>query len=615
MKILASLSARIYAVMALCAVVTLSLGGLLLHSSYQSRAAFDWVGHSQRVIISLNSLQANLGQAESGLRGYLLTDDASYLANFDDNIARAATLRDTVIELVQDNPQQLQRAEALRSLATDKALVMTRAVQRGRRVGATQAANPVSRERGRSLMQQINAITMAMRDDERRLLLQRTEDANQSYELVRVLLFVGCPLLALLILLLGWQIRTGMTRPLENLLDAVNRFGGGDRDARAKVAGGVEFRELARAHNVMAEQLASAIEQSNMAEAQLARANAELVQRSRALETRQKSIELLSGMARRLQAIRDEGELTTVLDCFLPQVLPDLAGALYVLNHSHNLLIRISTWGEPYANPETFMPDQCWALRRGQSHEVARPGADIVCVHASGSVPVERMCEPVIAGGEVLGLIYVEGLSSPEDRFRLELLMENVALALVNENLRARLREQSIRDPLTRLFNRRYLEEAMQIEAARARRTGAPLAVVMADVDHFKRFNDTHGHEAGDALLREVAGQIQAHFRHGDIVCRYGGEEFTVIAPGASLELICRRVDELRRAVREMTIEFRGQRLGPVTMSFGIDVWNAADERSTDTLIGEADRALFRAKRLGRDRIEVVPPRADEAAE
>ncbi|MFZ3482479.1 diguanylate cyclase [Sphingomonas sp. 3-13AW] len=615
MKRLVSLSARIYAVMALSVMGTLSLGALLLASSYHSREAFQWVGHSQRVIISLNSLVSNLGEAESGLRGYLMTDDPTYLRRFDGNLAQAHNVRETIVELVRDNPRQLKRAQRLRTLAAEKAEIMGAVVQRGRRVGAMKAVNPATREHGRSLMEQISALTAEMRDDERQLLLERTANADASYKIVRVLVIVGCALLTLLIGLLAWQLRNGMTRPLADLLEAVKRFGSGDHEARATVAGSAEFRNLAVAHNVMAEQLESAIAQSNMAEAKLARANAELTDRSRALEARQTSVELLSGMARRLQAIRDEGELTTVLDCFLPQMLPDLAGALYVLNHSHNLLVRISAWGEPYSKPEMFLPDQCWALRRGQSHAVDRPGADIVCAHAAGEVPVERLCEPVIAGGEVLGLIYVEGLSDPEDRFRLTLLMENVALALVNENLRSRLREQSIRDPLTKLFNRRYLEEALQIEAARAQRGGTPLAVVMADIDHFKRFNDTHGHEAGDALLREVAGQIQSHFRHGDIVCRYGGEEFTVIAPGASLELICRRADELRRLVRELTIDFRGQRLGPVTMSFGIDVWIAADERSPDTLIGEADRALFRAKRLGRDRIEVVPPREEEAAE
>ncbi|MFV0622436.1 diguanylate cyclase [Sphingomonas sp. ac-8] len=615
MKLFAFLSARIYALMALLGLAALLLGGLLLQSSYRYREAFTWVGHSQEVIISLDMLQANLGEAESGLRGYLMTDDPSYLTRFDGNIGRAEALRDQIVVLVSDNPLQLQRAKVLREKAAIKASVMSTAVQRGRQVGATRAIDPEARTKARRLMEEIAELSTDMREEERRLFHGRTEAANASYTLLRGLLLIGCPLIALLILLLALQIRSGMTRPLQDLLDAVTRFGSGERTARAPVRGGFEFRNLAQAYNVMADQLGSAIDQSNRAEGKLARVNAQLLDRGRALEARQQSIELLSGMARRLQAIRGEGELTTVLDCFLPKVLPDLAGSLYVLNHSRNLLVRLSSWGEPYADPETFLPDQCWALRRGQPHTVERPGADIVCVHAGGDVPVERRCEPVIAGGEVLGLIYVEGLADPESKFRLELLMENVALALVNENLRSRLREQSIRDPLTKLFNRRYLEEAMQLEAARAQRSGAPLAVIMADVDHFKRFNDANGHEAGDALLRAVAGQIQTHFRHGDIVCRYGGEEFTVIAPGASRELISRRVDDLRRTVREMTIDFGGQRLGPVTMSFGIDVWTATDGDTPDNLIAEADRALFRAKRLGRDRIELVPPSRSEAAE
>jgi diguanylate cyclase (GGDEF)-like protein len=128
----------------------------------------------------------------------------------------------------------------------------------------------------------------------------------------------------------------------------------------------------------------------------------------------------------------------------------------------------------------------------------------------------------------------------------------------------------------------------------------------MCDVDHFKRFNDGHGHEAGDQLLAAIAGLIQSQFRDGDIVCRYGGEEFMVIAPGAPPELIQRRAETLRLAVRNLTIEHRGQSLGPVTMSFGIDSWSANEERPLGALLGEADRALFEAKRLGRDRVQLT---------
>lgn len=209
-----------------------------------------------------------------------------------------------------------------------------------------------------------------------------------------------------------------------------------------------------------------------------------------------------------------------------------------------------------------------------------------------------------MAGGQILGLLYVQGAIDSEDRFRLVLVAENVALAVVNENLRKRLREQSIRDPLTGLFNRRYLEEALMLESARSSRSDTPLSVIMADVDHFKSFNDTRGHPAGDALLKALGGLMQDHFREGDIICRYGGEEFAIIAPGADLDLITRRAESLRAAVRQMKITHDGQDLGSVSMSFGIASSPGRGGVPGQELISQADQALYRAKRNGRDRVE-----------
>jgi diguanylate cyclase (GGDEF)-like protein len=425
-----------------------------------------------------------------------------------------------------------------------------------------------------------------MRQEERRLLALRTAQAEAEVAESKALLLFGIPLLALLIACIAWLIRSGISRPLADLLDVVTRFGAGDRDARAATtARSPEFRRLASAYNEMADRLVAVNDTQ---------------------ETRRQSGQLLSAMSQRLQAIQNGDELSEVLDCFLPQILPDLGGVLYLHNHSRNMLISTAHWGHVQAAPEMFPPDDCWGLRRGQSHSVETPGTDLVCAHAAGAVPVERRCEPVLAGGEVLGLLYVEGHITDESRFRLGMLMESVGLALVNDNLRSRLREQSIRDPLTKLFNRRYMEEALALETARAQRSGAPLSIVMCDIDHFKRFNDRHGHEAGDLLLAAVAGLIQSHFRSGDIVCRYGGEEFIVIAPDAPADLIRSHAESLRGAVRDLTIEHQGQKLGPVTMSFGIDSWSAQEDRPLSALRGEADRALFVAKRLGRDRIQLA---------
>ncbi len=305
-----------------------------------------------------------------------------------------------------------------------------------------------------------------------------------------------------------------------------------------------------------------------------------------------------------MQAVRGEDDLRAVLRCFLPLLLGPAAGALFVHNNSRNRLCRLAEWGAPVAAPEAFAPDECWGLRRGQPHAVAPDGADVSCAHCAGGEAVARHCEPLLAGGDVLGLLYVEGVLDGEGRFRLALVVETVALALVNEGLRRRLREQSIRDPLTGLFNRRYLEESLHLETVRAARGGNPLSVVMADVDHFKRFNDTHGHAAGDRLLQKVAEQLRAHFRDGDLVCRYGGEEFTVIAPGATLEQIRARAEVLRAALHAVRVEHGGRLIGPVTMSFGVACWQPALGPAPADLLADADGALYRAKRLGRDRIE-----------
>ena len=615
MTLFGSLASRIYGVAALTAAAALLLGGLLLHNSARSREEFGWVNHTQEVLLTVDSLQATLREAESGLRGYILTHETRYLGRFDVDLALGSAHVRRLAILVRDNPAQQVRAARLGTLASAKIRLMRAAVDRARAASGGHGPNRQGLEQGRSLMDQIGAVAATMRDSERRLLADRIAAADGQIRQARALLLYGCPLLALLIAGIAGLIRTSISRPLADLLDVVTRFGAGDRQARATTRlRSTEFKRLAFAYNDMADRLVVAMEQQSSAEDKLGRANAELVELGIALEARQLSVQLMSETAHRLQAIQSEGELAEVLDCFLPKVLPDVAGALYVHNHSRNMLTRIASWGDPLAAPETFAPAECWGLRRGKPHVVASPGADLMCGHANGPFAVERLCQPVLAGGEVLGLLYLEGAVTGEHAFRLGMLMENVALALVNENLRSRLREQSIRDPLTKLFNRRYMEEALALETARAERAGTELTVVMCDIDHFKRFNDGNGHEAGDVLLAAVAGLIQRHFRHGDIVCRYGGEEFTVIAPGTSRTAIGERLEMLRLAVRELLVDYHGQRLGPVTMSFGVDSWSADEDRPPHALVGEADKALFRAKRLGRDRVELAAPAVMRAA-
>lgn len=190
------------------------------------------------------------------------------------------------------------------------------------------------------------------------------------------------------------------------------------------------------------------------------------------------------------------------------------------------------------------------------------------------------------------------------DELRARLFSGERILAVQHELVAAReaLRTQAVRDPLTGLFNRRYMSEALERELRRAEHGGQPLSMVMLDVDHFKTFNDTSGHQAGDDLLTQIGSLLQGRTRREDIACRYGGEEFLLILPGAPLEAARRRADELRDGVREMVVEHRGRPLGPISVSAGVACF-PEHGTTADDLLRAADTALYRAKELGRDRV------------
>jgi diguanylate cyclase (GGDEF)-like protein len=178
-------------------------------------------------------------------------------------------------------------------------------------------------------------------------------------------------------------------------------------------------------------------------------------------------------------------------------------------------------------------------------------------------------------------------------------------MALASLNLRESLRHQAIRDPLTGLFNRRYMEESLEREFLRVQRRNASMGLIMLDLDHFKIFNDTYGHKAGDAMLAAMGSLVLKHVRREDIACRYGGEEFLLILPEAPLETTLARAELLKEAMGQLQIDHQGQILGPLTTSFGVATFPEHAQNWED-LIRAADRALYRAKQKGRDRVEVA---------
>jgi diguanylate cyclase (GGDEF)-like protein len=266
----------------------------------------------------------------------------------------------------------------------------------------------------------------------------------------------------------------------------------------------------------------------------------------------------------------------------------------------------MASWGGPDGMADSFVPNDCWAMRRGRPHYVRDTAHDAVCPHVRGTVRAYS-CTPLAAQGETLGVLYAE--AAPAERAGAEddltVLAEMLAITLSNVRLRESLQAASLRDPLTGLFNRRYLHEAWELESARSLRDGRPIALLMLDIDHFKRFNDSYGHDAGDQVLKQVAAVLESGTRAGDVVCRYGGEEFIVILIDANDENALARAEALRLAVKALTLAYGPQRLGSITMSIGVATFPLVGT-TFEAVQRAADVALYQAKDNGRDRVEVA---------
>ena len=343
----------------------------------------------------------------------------------------------------------------------------------------------------------------------------------------------------------------------------------------------------------------------------LENANTQLTGWVTELEILGKQTVLLGEMGEMLQTCLSEEEAQGVINQYAHQLFTDGAGMLAVMKASRNFVEATSSWGNDSASEFIFPPEQCWALRRGRIQHGSGSSSPARCAHLHKAFSGNYLCVPMMAQGEALGVLH---LSVPhgvrdftEEQQRLAATFaERVGLALANLKLREVLRSQSIRDPLTGLFNRRYMEESLEREVRRAARNGKSVGAIMVDLDHFKRFNDTFGHEAGDMLLREFGTLARSKTRKEDIACRYGGEEFILILPDAPLEVTFARAEELRQAVRHLELKSAGRPIGVVTASIGVSSF-PEHALNADTLVRVADTALYKAKHGGRDQVVVAP--------
>ena len=336
------------------------------------------------------------------------------------------------------------------------------------------------------------------------------------------------------------------------------------------------------------------------------------------LELRTMQITLLNEMSGLLQCAESTEEAYGVIGQSANKLFADAgAGAVFTYKPLGNALELTVSWGDGCLGEASFARDKCWSLRLGTPHWSESPDRGIVCDHIDGSVAGVSLCVPMVAQGETLGVLHLrynlDANGNPEvdqktreSQKRLAVAAASqIAVSLANLRLRETLREQSIRDSLTGLFNRRFLQESLDKELKRAKRKQRSLSLVFLDLDHFKRFNDVFGHDAGDSVLQSMADIFRTHFRTEDIICRYGGEEFAVILPESSVEDAFNRAEALRLATKDLKLVHRGILLDPVTLSVGIAGFPDHGQ-SAQELLDAADKSLYKSKANGRDRVSLA---------
>ncbi len=343
---------------------------------------------------------------------------------------------------------------------------------------------------------------------------------------------------------------------------------------------------------------------------ELKQANTDLNHEKARLEEYNHQREILAAMIDLLQASLTTEEASDIVSSHLTMLLPNKDGALYLMN-AHNMLELIASWGDGSRFDAVYAPTDCWGMRRGKPYKFGGKSPNPPCLHAGTDFPGQSLCVPLSAQGESLGNLYIsDGRGAANDGGELSeqsfvvTVADSIALALANLRLREKLHIQSIRDALTGLFNRRYLDETLPRELNRAERNNAPLSILMFDIDHFKKFNDTYGHDAGDVVLKHVAQAILSSTRESDIACRYGGEEFVIMLPDTSIEVAVRRAEALRSQVSFLELNYNGKELGRITISIGVSGYPQHGD-TRDSIIKSADEAAYQAKQNGRNCVVV----------
>lgn len=509
------------------------------------------VEHTYTVISTLQEVLGCLSDVQGAVRGYIITGKEEYLAPYYVATPRLKDKLEQLQTLVDDNPEQTERRISLQTHVSQRVGIAEGAIATFDKQGQKAAMDAINEGSGKREMDEIRAIVSGMIDAEQRLLDIRKASVEDFSRLTIYTGALGAIICLAILAAVFFLIRREFlfrSRTEASLLDAVDQ-----------------------------------------------------------MERHNEETKLVSQMGDYLRGCREREEVYRVISDSMPSLFPQSFGSVSVFNNSRNILLPAITWGKmPNGVALEFGAEDCWALRQGRGHLATGRNSAPVCPHLEQvSRDHVSFCLPLQAQGETIGQIYFGALAaeaahvSKHEMGTMRRITEQISLALANLNLQQALREQSIKDPLTKLYNRRYLEETLARECSRAQRSGKPLSVLLMDIDHFKKVNDTYGHDAGDAVLVAFAKMLQQNIRKEDIACRLGGEEFVLVLPDASLEQAVVRAEKICEATRSLIIKFQRDVLN-VTVSVGACDY-PENGQTPEELIQRADICLYKAKSDGRN--------------
>jgi len=440
------------------------------------------------------------------------------------------------------------------------------------------------------------------------------------YQTIFILIFVS-----LLVLVLAWIFgESAVRRPIRRIADLAAMVAQGKHDVRAgPMTGASELKQLARNFDQMVIHLANYEQEQNAAQLALNQAKDQLelkvqertlalesahlaaTEKAETLELQRRENIILNELTDMLQSVQTLEESWPVISRSLERLFAECSGAIYMYRESGNALERSVSWGNPEVDLfESFAPEDCWSLRLGRQWFHDEAERQPVCQHITAENHGNYLCLPMSADGKTLGVLHMRLNNTEIDQVQehAHSVTARLALALSNVKLRQSLRTLSMRDALTGLYNRRFVEEVFEHEVSRCERGVKPLAIMMIDIDHFKRFNDTFGHEAGDSVLRAIGSVLKTHFRKTDLPCRLGGEEFLVILPECDQQASMTLAEALRQKVEQLEPHHQGKSLGNITISIGVANWPKPEADQT-VLIAAADAALYQVKHSGRNQV------------